>query len=279
MGILLPRSGDFRWFPAGTGPYFSTWDQRNLLSSALFNTFSYLANKYLTWKPLKSESVNSIIEALNTVMIHMKDKDLQAVLTHLIEELKIFIENNDKQIYSIKLELNQQKRAINEQKQTINRLTMNLDNNEVLYLTNDLGDIYIHYIFEPKYSRLQGKPQTWSMFTDTISQLEEKIHRGQLQRTLDRKPPMNDDEVEAEIAKIYNRIQKEFKVNIRDLPLLKKQRATMVHYGIKTVEQQQKLIEKARRINMPDNFEYRHIFNTVILEPDAFDVKFHRITS
>jgi hypothetical protein len=26
VGILLPRSNDFRCFPAGTGPYFSTWD-------------------------------------------------------------------------------------------------------------------------------------------------------------------------------------------------------------------------------------------------------------
>jgi hypothetical protein len=26
VGILLPRSGDFRCFPAGTGPYFSTWE-------------------------------------------------------------------------------------------------------------------------------------------------------------------------------------------------------------------------------------------------------------
>jgi hypothetical protein len=25
VGILLPRSGDFRYFPAGTAPYFSTW--------------------------------------------------------------------------------------------------------------------------------------------------------------------------------------------------------------------------------------------------------------
>ena len=27
VGILLPRSGDFRFFSAGTGPYFSTWAQ------------------------------------------------------------------------------------------------------------------------------------------------------------------------------------------------------------------------------------------------------------
>jgi hypothetical protein len=60
-------------------------DQMNLLSNALFDAFSNLINKYLTWKPLMSESVNSVIEALNTVMIHMKDKDLQLVLSDLIE--------------------------------------------------------------------------------------------------------------------------------------------------------------------------------------------------
>jgi len=60
-------------------------DQMNLLSNALFDAFSNSVNKHLTWKPLMSESVNSVIEALNTIMIHMKDKDLQLVLSDLIE--------------------------------------------------------------------------------------------------------------------------------------------------------------------------------------------------
>jgi hypothetical protein len=55
-----------------------------------------------------SESMNSTIEALNTVKIHMKDKDLQSGSSDLIEELQNFIENNDKRMNSMECQLKKQ---------------------------------------------------------------------------------------------------------------------------------------------------------------------------
>lgn len=75
-----------------------------------------------------------------------------------------------------------------------------------------------------KYSELKGKAETGSTFTNKITQRENEIHQEQLSRKFGRRPPMNDYEIEAEIANPYDSIQKEFQVNLRDLRSLNTER-------------------------------------------------------
>lgn len=90
---------------------------------------------------------------------------------------------------------------------------------------------------------------------------------------------MSDDEVEEQLMKAYDSIQKHFKVNIRDLRSLKRDRAVVAHHPRRNVEEQQNLLEKARRMNMSPDFEYKKFFYSMIEELDEFDGKFHRISS
>jgi len=76
------------------------------------------------------------------------------------------------------------------------------------------------------------------MFTNKITRLEEDIHREQIKRTLEHGPAMNDYKVKKKLSKVYDSIQKQFKVNIRDLGSLKRERATVAHHRRRTVEQQ-----------------------------------------
>jgi hypothetical protein len=261
-------------------------DQKTLLSTSLFNAFSHLIDKNLPFKPLMPEAVTSITEALKTVKVHMKDKDLRLVLNDLIEELQKSIENNDKRIYSMDCQLKKQQRAIddqqnviNEQKNDIKRLLKNLNYNEALFLTNDLSDMYINYIFEPEYGDIKGEVLTWSDFTKQISKIEKDLHHQQLKRKLKKNPLMNDHEIEMIIDQAYSSIQQHFKVNIKDLHLLKKERTSMAHFSRRTVEEQKDLLNKVNRISMPEHFEYKDVFYNIRKELNAYTGPYHRIPS
>jgi hypothetical protein len=135
-------------------------------------------------------------------------------------------------------------------------LAMKIEKIEALLLASNLEDIYIHYIFESKYSRLQGNLQTWPLFTNKITRLQEKIHHEQLTRTLKQGSSMNDGEVEAELAK---------EKNIRILRSPTRDRATVVNSRRKTVdEQHQRLFEKARRMYILPDFGYKKSFFFIV---------------
>jgi hypothetical protein len=108
-------------------------------------------------------------------------------------------------------------------------------------MANDIGDIYIHYIFEPKYTRLKGKPQTWSTFTNEIDRLEDKIRHQRLLSTLKHELSVNVDPAETQLTKVYDLIQNQFKVDIHYLRSLKRHRVVMVDNQRQTVDEQKKL--------------------------------------
>ena len=126
--------------------------------------------------------------------------------------MKTFIQDNDRRICIVELELKKQKG-------NINHLVMTSDNNDTLCLVNDISGMYIHYMFNPKYSELKINPSTWSTFLRMkfLSVKVNFIKKKQINRGLERRPPMQDDEIEADIAKLYKSIEKEFQVNLRDL--------------------------------------------------------------
>ena len=148
---------------------------------------------------------------------------------------------------------------------------------ECLFLANDLADLYVHYIFEPTYSEYRGKPQTWSTFTDEIARTEAGIKDDRLRRIIERRPPLGDDEIDAELAKCYHSIQHKFCVNIRELRALKRERAMIAHTRCKSAVEQQQLLEKARETRLPSDFEYKAVFYNMIQELDALNEKFHRM--
>jgi glycyl-tRNA synthetase (class II) len=137
--------------------------------------------------------------------------------------------------------------------------------------------MYINYIFEPEYSDIKGEPLTWSDFTTQISKIEQDLYNQQLDRKFKKNPLMKDHEIDMQIDRAYSSIQQHFKVNIKDLHLFKKKRASMAHYSRRTVDEQKDLLTKVNRISMPEHFEFKDVFHNIRKELNAYTGPYHRI--
>lgn len=254
-----------------------TSEEVKVLSGALADAFSRKTQSLLSAAP-PPETFLAVLRALNTIADNVKDASLQTVIYELIEELSYCMKKNERRISDLELQVGHEKQKLDHVTKQLHQMTdelkriksdlndsqQRMNRTECLFLANDLSELFLHYVFEPKCSALLGKPVTWSNFTDDVARSENNLKHEQLQRMLEKLPPLDDEQIEKHLNLPYESIQKRFSVDIRELRSLKRERATVAHSRIKSALEQQRLLEKAREVELPSEFEYKEVFYGMI---------------
>ena len=104
-----------------------------------------------------------------------------------------------------------------------------------------------------------------------------KLNTEQLQRGIDGKCALSEQEVEAELNRFYQPVQQHFKVNLRDLRALNHQRAALAHTEHRSASDQRLLIEKGHETEENISDEFKKVLHTMLAELQPMVSSFRRL--
>lgn len=156
---------------------------------------------------------------------------------------------------------------------------MTSDNNDTLCLVNDISGMYIHYMFNPKYSELKINPSTWSTFLRMkfLSVKVNFIKKNKLTVDWNADHQRKTMKLKQISRNFTNRFKKNFKLifEIYDNPI--KIESHLVHYPQRSNEEQETIVKKTLRTQISCHFQYKDVFYSIIKELDEFGGEFHRM--
>ena len=188
---------------------------------------------------------------------------VQSVLRDLSVQLKGYLTTNDKRIDRLESD--------------VSRLNTKLEMSELLITAGDIGSLYIHYIFDPAYSKMHRERRTWLNYTNDLDAIEATIEKEQLQCQIEDEPPIDDTVIDDQLAKFSKPIQSQLNVNLEDLRMMKHERACIAHTRLKSAIEQRTFIDHAKLIKTPYQWKYNQLFHTMLNDVDQIQSKFHRL--
>ena len=118
---------------------------------------------------------------------NIKESVIQRVLKDLSVELKAYLTINDKKIDRLE--------------NHVFRLNTKLEVSELLITAGDIGSLYIHYIFDPTYSKIHWERRTWLKYTNDLAAIEATIENEQLKCQIQDEPPIDDTVIDDQLTK------------------------------------------------------------------------------
>jgi hypothetical protein len=204
-----------------------------------------------------SNSLAAVIQALDVMTDNIDESVVQNVLRDLSVQLKWYLTTNDKRIDRLESDNSRLK-------SDVSRLNTQLEMSELLITAGDIGSLYIHYIFDPAYSKMHRERRTWLNYTNDLAAIEATIEKEQLQCQIEDEPPIDDTVIDDQLAKFSKPIQSQLNVNLEDLRMMKHERACIAHTRLKSAIEQRTFIDHAKLIKTPYQWKYNQLFHTMV---------------
>ncbi|CAF1224311.1 unnamed protein product [Rotaria sordida] len=142
-----------------------------------------------------------------------------------------------------------------------------------LLIANEIASLYIEYYVKPVFHRRLGH-SSWDTFCDKLAAIEAEIDDRALDAS-EKGLTIPYETLYKDLINYLQPLQKDIGLSLTNIRFLKRDRNDLVHYRYKRDDQQKVLLEKVKKFNFPDTFEFKDLVKRMIDDLERKKDHFH----